>query len=259
MARKKNLRFYIKDIKSLEFQEIRRVLKEKHYTPYKLDIKQGVEVLTDKLDKLREERVVVFVGWQLGRTANKLKISDKNIELQYPYGCKIIRRLTDKTMLEQVLSLLGLSPSYEQKLIIANALRGTDGVYRMHARQSEIEEIRAKEMAIRGIKQKDYDSLAEDFKKAKIKYGLFEIEVEKREYKDLVIDHVFWASRGKPKNYDILISYRDGYGIEYIGSEVMAFRLFDEFRGIYDGTNEWHGFDAEIEEVKHYLHRQYSN
>lgn len=258
MAENEKLRFYINDIKNLEFLEIRKILREHHYVPYKLDISQGAEKLIAKFTKLKRDYTVVFVGWQLGRRPCKLKVSDKNEELTYPVGCKIIRRQPEVTMLEQVLSLLKINPTREQKLIIANSKRGTDGMYRLLARKSEIEDIRFREMSARGLKQKDYDLAAEDFKKGVIKYGLYEIETEKRDYKDLILDHIFWGSRGRPKVYDALIVYRDGSGIEYIGDEVMAFRLFNEFRGLYDGSKEWHCFDADVEEVKHYLHLQYS-
>lgn len=258
MAINEKMRFYVRDIKTLEFLEIRKVLKEYGYVAYKLDIRQGAEILTEKFSKLKQNYTIIFVGWQLGRTANKLKVSDKNVELSYPYGCKIITRTRNLSVLEQVLRLLEIQPTFEQKLIIANAERGLDGMFRTMARYEEIKAIRAREMSARGLKQKDYDSVAADCDKAKIKYGLYQVEVEKREYKDLVLDHVFWASRGKPKVYDVIISYRDGWGVEYIGSEVMAFRLFDKFRGLYDCGNEWHGFDADVEEVRHYLYGQYS-
>lgn len=259
MENKNKLRFYVKDIKSLEFVEIRKVLQEHHHRCYKINMRQGVEKLMDKFLILKDKYEMVFIGWQMGRSAGKIELLDKNknSEVSYPPGCNIIRKLADKSMLEQVLSLLNLQPTKEQKLIIANAKRGITGLHRMMARKSEIEDIRNREMVARGLSQKDYDSVQEDYEHEIIVKGLCIVSVAKAEYKDLVLDHVFWESYGKPKIMDVLIIYRDGLGMEYVGSDYMAYNLFEEFRGLYDGANEWHGYDSETEKVINYLIHEY--
>lgn len=259
MKTTKKLRFFVRDIKNLEFQEIQSVLKEKGYRCYRLNITDGSEKLTEQFEKLREKHVIVFIGWQLGRTKGMIKLLEQsqNKEMLSPPGCKIIQQMADKSMLEQVLNLLEISPSFGQRLIMINALRGLEGLKRAMFSRKDMMNIREKEMTARGLTQKDYDQIAEDCLQGVEKNGLFIVETEKAEYRDLVLDHVFWESYGKPKTMDTLIFYRDGYGAEYVGTEVMAYRLFDEFRGLYDCGKAWHSFDAEKDKVTDFISQQY--
>lgn len=259
MKTTKKLRFFVRDIENLEFQEIQAVLKENGYRCYRLNIKDGAQKLTERFEKLREKHVIIFIGWQLGRTKGMIKLLEQsqNKEMPSPPGCKIIQQTADKSMLEQVLKLLDISPSRGQRLIMVNALRGLEGLIRGMISKKEMMNIREREMIARGLTQKDFDQIAEDCLLGVAKNGLFIVETEKAEYRDLVLDHVFWESLGRPKIMDTLIFYRDGYGVEYIGTEVMAYRLFDEFRGLYDCGKEWHSFDADKEKVTDFIRRQY--
>lgn len=244
MKTKKDLRFFILMNKTLEFSEIKTFLSRHRYVVKA--IKEVNEDFISELNSFDETMTIVLIGFKM----NNL----------FPGKCEYISSSSEKTVYEKLLSFLYLKPDDRQKLIILNQKEGMKGLYKACICKDKIEEVRSKEYTLQGITKKDLLSLEEDFKSENIKNRLYQVTVGKERFKSLVIDRAILLSRGLTKYLDVLICFRDGSPSYYFGDSHIAYCLYDEFNGIYDGNYDWTAYKGRenVEEVKGFLNKLYA-
>lgn len=244
MKTKESLSFFILVNKTLEFAEIKNFL-SKHRYGVKV-VKEVNDEFISELNSVGLDKSIVLIGFK----KNSL----------FPQACTYISKIGKKTVYEELLCFLDLKPDDWQKLIILNQKEGMRGLQKACIRKEQICEIRNKVYTLEGISKKDLLSLEEDFASAKIKYGLYKIVVGKEKFKSAVIDRAIILSRGRTKDLDIWICFRDGSPSYFIGDGYIAYCLFDEFQGMYSGNEDWTGYKGreDVEKVGQYLDHLYA-
>lgn len=258
MLKKDELRIFIADGKTLEFLEMQRFLSRQGYCFEIVDL--YCPEFIERLPELAAEKIVMLVGWNLSVKRNgiaKVSIGKDRTTINLPLDSIILSEIPNKCLYRQLLSFLHIVPTEYQKKIIANAEGGIEGLYKLHFRKSEIEKIRKQELRLLGLKPKDWKVLEEDFAKAKIKGGLYEVELQKPAFIQAALDEAYIRSFGRPRKLDVFASFRNGAQSYYMGRSEIAYDLFEKFRGIYSGDYDWTGYTETVDEVREFLYSLY--
>lgn len=243
MKTKVKMRFFILVNKTLEFSEIKSFLSKHRYIAE--NIKEVNEDFISKLQALEETLEIFLIGF----AKNGL----------FPPRCSYINKTASKSVYENLLRYLHLQPDDWQKLIILNQNEGMKGLYKSCVRKEEVDQILSKEYARLGITKKDLEIMETDFESEKIENGLYSVTVEKERFKRVVLDRAVRLSRGLTMFLDVWVKFRDGSPSYYLGNGHVAYCLFDKFQGLYDGNEDWTGYNENLSEVAEFLRKHYAD
>lgn len=249
--RNKNYVFYLDDRKSIENEEIRKVINHNGFI-CKTYNQAGFNPDTFwnelETEHLKEGHIPVLVGWNSHvRFAKQAYVWNGDHKEYGNYQIVLIR--TDNPLLLQVLDFLGQKPSKEQMLHAWFHRKSLSELSRDFTPR-ELNTY-AEWETLKKTSVEEFAQLSKDIRNAQKIGKLWYAGLLSKNGEALAVTDAFFFFA---EDHDIFLTFRDGTAPKFIGSSKIVNKLADKFDGIYaKNCSCWWGSSANQEEIKEYI------